>query len=84
MTAQVSTRSNTMVLARYYAKQAVKEEWKRQGLRPHHIAASQLNLAADAYLTAHPELIAFATEQYQSFVESGRLKPPRERRKPSQ
>jgi hypothetical protein len=74
----------TMTLARYYAKQAVKEEWKRRGLKPHHIAASQLNLAADAYLTNHPELIALATERYRYFVESGRLKPPRMRRKASQ
>ena len=70
------SRSNTMVLARYYAKQAVQEQWKRQGLKPHHIVASQLNLAADAYLDQHrEELIALATERYRSFVESGRLKP---------
>jgi hypothetical protein len=49
------SRSNTMVLARYYAKQAVQEQWKRQGLKPHHIVASQLNLAADAYLDQHRE-----------------------------
>ena len=49
------SRSNTMVLARYYAKQAVKEQWRRQGLKPHHIVASQLTLAADAYLNQHRE-----------------------------
>ena len=39
----------TMTLARYYAKQAVKAEWQRRGLKPHHIVASQLSLAADAF-----------------------------------
>jgi hypothetical protein len=74
-----------MTLARYYAKQAVKAEWKRQGLKPHHIVASQLNRAADAYLDQHrEELIALATERYRSFVESGRLPRPRNRRKASQ
>jgi hypothetical protein len=57
-----------MTLARYYAKQAVKAEWKRQGLRPHHIVASQLNQEADAYLAAHPELLDLATARYQDFV----------------
>ena len=28
---------------------------QRQGLKPHHIVASQLNLAADAYLDQHRE-----------------------------
>jgi hypothetical protein len=78
------SRSNTMVLARYYAKQAVKEQWQRLGVKPHHIVASELSRQADAYLDQHPELIAFATERHRSFVESGRLKPPRSRRKPSQ
>ena len=45
----------TMTLARYYAKQAVKAEWQRRGLKPHHIVASQLSLAADAYLDQHRE-----------------------------
>jgi hypothetical protein len=45
----------TMTLARYYAKQAVKAEWQRRGLKPHHIVASQLSLAADVYLAQHRE-----------------------------
>ena len=47
----------TTVLARYYAKQAVKEQWRRQGLRPHHIAVGQLNGAAEAYLDQHREAL---------------------------
>jgi hypothetical protein len=57
-----------MTLARYYAKQAVKEQWQRRGVKPHHIVASELSRQADAYLDQHPELIALATERYKDFV----------------
>ena len=57
-----------MTLARYYAKQAVKAQWQRQGLKPHHVVASELNRQADAYLDQHPELITLATERYKDFV----------------
>jgi len=74
-----------MTLARYYAKQAVKQEIRRQGLRPQHIAGRLINEAANAYLDQHrEELITLATERYRYFVESGRLKPQRHRRKASQ
>jgi len=69
-----------MTLARYYAKQAVKAQWRRQGVKLHHVEASELNQAANVYLADHPELIAFASERYRSFVESGRLQRPRTRR----
>jgi hypothetical protein len=49
------TMGATMTLARYFAKRAIKEQWQRQGLKPHHIAASHLNQAADAYLNQHRE-----------------------------
>jgi hypothetical protein len=57
-----------MTLARYYARQAVKAEWRRLGVKPHHIVASELNRQADVYLDQHPELIALATARYQDFV----------------
>ena len=64
------TRSNTMTLAYYYAKQAVKEEWQRRGLRPHHIVASQLNQAADDYLSQHQgELVERALAALRAFEE---------------
>jgi hypothetical protein len=57
----VREHQSGMGLARYYAKQAVKEEWKRQGLRPHHIVANHLNQAAENYFDQHREkLIARA------------------------
>jgi len=62
-----------MVLARYYAKQAVKLEWQRQGLRPHHIVASQLNQAADDYLDQHrEELVERALSALRTFEEKRR------------
>ena len=45
----------TMVLARYYAKQIVKQEIRRRGRRPHEFAARLIHEAADAYLDQHRE-----------------------------
>jgi hypothetical protein len=78
-----SDAAQVMILARYYAKQAVKAQWQRQGIKVHHVKASELAPAANVYLTNHPELIAFATERYRYFVERGWLKPPRTPRRPS-
>jgi hypothetical protein len=71
-----------MTLARYYAREAVKRELRSQGIV--HVEAGEITRAANQYIDDHPEIIAFATERYRSFVESGRLKPPRNRRKPNQ
>jgi hypothetical protein len=75
----------TMVLARYYAKQAVKQEIRRHGLRPYQVSARLIHQAAEAYLDQHrEELIALATTQYRDFVESGVLRSERKQRKPNQ
>jgi hypothetical protein len=71
-------------IARYYAREAVKRELLGQGLKLSHIEASEITRKANRYIDDHPEIIAFATERYRSFVESGRLKNPRNRRKPTQ
>jgi hypothetical protein len=71
-------------IARYYARRAVKQELLAQGLKLSHVEAGEISRAANVYLDNHPELIVKATEQYRYLVESGRLKPPRNRRKPSQ
>jgi hypothetical protein len=47
-----------MTLARYFARQAVKAQWRAAGLRPQDIETSKLAQAADGYLDNHPELIA--------------------------
>jgi hypothetical protein len=71
-------------IARYYARQAIKRELYGQGIKLSHVEGCEITRAANQYIEDHPEIIAFATERYRSFVESGRLKAPRNRRKPSQ
>jgi hypothetical protein len=73
-----------MTLARYYAKQAVKAQLQAQGIKLAHVEACEIVRAANQYIDDHPEIIAFASERYRYFVESGLLKPSRMRRKPSQ
>jgi hypothetical protein len=51
----MNTQAQVMTLARYYAKQAVKAQWRAQGLKPQHIEASTLNQAANVYLSQHQE-----------------------------
>ena len=71
-------------LARYYAQQAIKRQLQAQGIKLAHVEASEVTRAANQYVEDHPEIITFASERYRYFVESGRLRPPRTRRKPSQ
>jgi hypothetical protein len=77
-------KGSEMTVARYYARQAVKRELQAQGIKLLHVEACEIVRAANQYIVDHPEIIAFATERYRSFVESGRLQRPRTRRKPSQ
>jgi hypothetical protein len=53
-------------LARYYALQAVKQQWKDRGKRLPEFG--ELRREANDYLDNHPELIEFATERYRSLV----------------
>jgi hypothetical protein len=46
-----------VTLARYFAKRAVKDEWRRQGLKPQYLDASDLTKAATAHLGDHPCLL---------------------------
>ena len=62
-------------LARYYALQAVKQQWKDRGKRLPEFG--ELRREANDYVDNHPELIEFATQRYRSLVASGRLRPPR-------
>src|SRR5262249_3936448 len=80
---EASMKGSEMTLARYYATQAVKRELYAQGIKLQQIEASEIARAANKYIDDHPEIIAFATERYRYLVESGRLKPPRQRRKPT-
>jgi hypothetical protein len=69
-----------MTLARYYAREAVKRELYAQGIKLAHIECCEITRTANQYVDDHPEIIAFATEQYRSLVASGRLRPPRKRK----
>jgi hypothetical protein len=51
------------VLARQAAINAVKSELQRQGLRVHSVPMREIQIEADQYLAAHPELIARAAER---------------------
>ena len=73
-----------MTLARYSARQAVKRELYAQGIKLSHVEASEITRKANQYVEDHPEIIAFATEQYWDFVKRGVLKPERKLRKASQ
>jgi hypothetical protein len=70
-------------IARYYAREAIKRELRSQGVKLVHVEACEITRKANQYIDDHPEIMAFAAERYRSFVESGRLKPPRTRRKPT-
>jgi hypothetical protein len=59
-----------VTLARYYAKRAVKAQWRAAGLKPEYIEASELHRAANTYLDQHPaELIAKACAALERFAQ---------------
>ena len=66
-------RANAMVLARHYAKKAVKAHWQSLGHKLRDLESDKLYRDANSYLGKHPELIALATERYLNFVESSRV-----------
>jgi hypothetical protein len=53
-----------MTLARWQARQAVKRELYAQGIKLASVEAREITIAANRYVDEHPEIIAFATEQY--------------------
>jgi hypothetical protein len=73
-----------MTFARYHARQAVKRELYAQGIKLASVESCEITRSANRYIVDHPEIVALATEQYWSFVKSGVLRAPKERRKPSQ
>jgi hypothetical protein len=81
-----------VTLARYFAKRAVKDEWRKAGLKPQYLDASELTKAATAYLNDHPCLLDEAertlaewesSPRYRSFVESSATAQHRKPRKPT-
>ena len=47
----------TLILARYYACKAVKEQWRAEGRKPQYIEPREISLHARLYLDQHPELV---------------------------
>jgi len=70
-----------MTIARYHAREFVKQELRSQGIKLQQVEASEISRAAIQYIDDHPEIITFATERYWDCVKRGVLKPPRNRRK---
>jgi hypothetical protein len=73
-----------MTIARYFAREAVKQELRSKGIKLQLVEAGEISRAANRYVDDHPEIIAMATARYEDCVKRGVLKPPRNRRKPSQ
>ena len=69
-----------MTLARWFARQAVKRELCAQGIKLSHVESCEITRRANRYVEDHPEIIAFATEEYHRLVASGQLKPPRQKK----
>ena len=70
-----------MTLARYHARQKVIESCTRKASSLHHVESREITIAANRYIEDHPEIIAFATEEYHRLVASRRaLRPPRQKK----
>jgi len=73
-----------ITLARWHARQEIKRQLYAKGIKLAHVESCEITIAANRYIEDHPEIIAFATEQYWDFVKRGILKPERKLRKASQ
>ena len=69
-----------MTLARYQARQIIKRELYAQGIKLAHVESREITIAANKYIEDHPEIIAFATEEYHRLVASGQLRSPRKKK----
>ena len=69
-----------MTLARNHARETIKRELKAQGIKLASVESCEITRAANRYIDDHPEIIAFATEEYHRLVASGQLRPPRQKK----
>ena len=69
-----------MTLARWHARKAIKRELYAQGIKLASVEACEITIAANRYIEDHPEIIAFATEEYHRLVARGYLRPPRQKK----
>jgi len=68
---QVTTAAH--VLAQLRARNAVKDQIRKQGLKPSHYAAREITGWANVYLDEHPELIPEAIAQARAMILAGAL-----------
>jgi hypothetical protein len=71
MTIHITTASHCLAMLR--ARDAVKRELQKQGLKINHYTAREIKGWASVYLDDHPELIPPAIEQARSLILSGAL-----------
>ena len=58
-------------LAHAQACKAVKDELRSQGIKPTQFSGREIGLAADSYLTHHPELLVEAAERVERWIAVG-------------
>jgi hypothetical protein len=61
----------SVALAQLRARNAVKDELRRQGVKVSHIAAKEITARAHEYLAAHPELVAEARPVIERWTAEG-------------
>jgi hypothetical protein len=69
--AQVRITTAAVVLAQLRARNAVKAELRKYGLKPTHYAAREIASWAQVYLDEHPELIAEARPVVEAWIAQG-------------
>ena len=69
-----------MTLARWEARKTIKRQLYDQGIKLAHVESREITIAANRYIEDHPEIIAFATEEYHRLVARGYLQPPRQKK----
>ena len=72
--AQVRIATAAHVLAQLRARNAVKAELRKQGLKVSHYAAREISSWAQVYLDEHPELIANASACGRGLDTRGRIR----------
>jgi hypothetical protein len=71
--AQVRITTASVVLAQLRARNAVKDQIRKQGLKPSHYSAREITGWAIVYLDEHPELIPEAIAAARTMILAGAL-----------
>jgi len=71
--AQARITTAAICLAQLKARAAVKDNLRKQGLKPAHFAAREITAWAQVYLDEHPELVADARPVIEAWTMEGRF-----------